>query len=311
MRILITGGAGFIGSTICEKLLEQDHQVTIIDNYETGKAANNKSHKNLTIIKGSITDKKILKNGFMISKPEIVVHAAASYKNPGDWQKDIDTNIIGSINCINLSKSFEVKKFIYLQTSLSYGLNPLMKPIKSSHPLLSGGTSYAISKSAAEHYLEMSEINYVSFRLANVYGPKNLSGPLPTFYRKLKLGLPNVIVNTKRDFIFINDVVNVIVKSINGQGTKNQYNIATGKDIPIKKLFSLTKKFMTSPITSEVKEIKMGSDDVKTILLDPKETIKDFNWKIETNFFRGVKETISWYETRKIKKTSTHLKNIN
>ncbi len=315
MKVLITGGAGFIGSSVSDKLLELGHYVILIDNYLTGKPQNNQVHPNLNITECSVSDEDKMRKIFTESLPDIVIHAAASYKDPDNWMDDITNNICGTVNVIKCCKLTQVKKIIYLQTSLCYGLAPLHTPITLGHPLFSGGfkggSSYAISKTTAEQYLELSGQKFISLRLANVYGPRNLSGPLPTFFYNLTNNLQCTIVNTKRDFIYINDVVNLITKTISVDNTGEYYNVSTGKDYSIKQLFDISVKHINISNIKKYIEKKMGIDEVSTILLDPSKTNADFNWLAETELEEGVKQTVAWYKKNTLSKTYTHLKNIN
>jgi UDP-glucose 4-epimerase len=314
VKILITGGAGFIGSTLSDLLLEEGNSVLILDNYQTGKKENNILHPKLKIIEGSISNFSLVNMVFLDFKPDYVVHAAASYKDPTNWTEDLETNIQGTINVINCSRNLNIKKFIYLQTSLCYGLKPLENPISLSHPLFngefSGGSSYAISKTAAEQYIALSGLNFLSFRLANVYGPRNASGPIPTFYSRMQNNLSCKIVNSSRDFIFVKDVVNIIYKGLILNETKGYYHIATGKNIKISEVYNLIcKHFHTNKIKLG-EEVEPGIDDVASIALDPSKTIKDFNWSVTTGFEEGLEITLKWYAENKIQKTFTHLKNL-
>ena len=121
-------------------------------------------------------------------QPNVVVHTAASYKDPDDWYSDTMTNCVGGSNIVSAAKKFGVERFVYYQTALCYGLNPQQSPIRLDHPRIPEGSSYAISKTANELYLELSGLDYVTFRLANVIGPRNVAGPLPIFYQRLKDG---------------------------------------------------------------------------------------------------------------------------
>ncbi len=116
------------------------------------------------------------------------------------------------------AKQHGVKRLIYFQTALCYGLRPLEQPITLAHPILPEGSSYAISKTAGEHYIQLSGLDYISFRLANAYGPRNLSGPLPTFYHRLTTEQPCFVMDTRRDFIFVDDLVQVVLLALDGQG---------------------------------------------------------------------------------------------
>jgi len=312
MKILITGGAGFIGSNLADVLLSSGHSVLVIDNYKTSRRDNLSPHKNLLVVEGSIEDKNLVDKHFSDFMPDAVVHAAASYKDPQDWEEDTLTNVMGTINVVRASQKTKVKRFVYFQTSLCYGLQPVEQPITLNHPLYSGkysgGSSYAISKTAGEQYIELSGLDFISFRLANAYGPRNLSGPLPTFYHRITNGKPCFVMNTRRDFIFISDLVEVVVKAINGMGTRGYYHIASGADYSIKELYDAALKALDVTPAVPVEERERGVDDVFTILIDPSKTNKDFQWNVTTPLEAGIKKAIEWYKKYGITQTYTHLK---
>ncbi len=314
MKVLITGGAGFVGSHLADALLSSGHQVLVIDNYQTGRRDNLSPQTNLTVIEGSISDAHLVNTAFDSFAPEQVVHAAAAYKNPDDWEEDTLTNILGTINVVRASVRHKVKRLIYFQTSLCYGLKPLEQPITLKHPLYSGGfaggSSYAISKTSGEQYIEMSGLDFLSFRLANAYGPRNLSGPLPTFYHRLTNNKPCFVMDTRRDFIYVKDLVAVVVKALNGMGNKGYYHISTGSDYSIKELFDSTLKALDMKLEKEVEVRQRGEDDVFTILLDPSKTNNDFEWQAGTALEDGIKAAIDWYKVYGITQTFTHLKGV-
>lgn len=312
MKILITGGAGFIGSNLTDHLLERGDTILIIDNYSTGRRDNLKSHDHLTIVEGTIADVETVNKAFKDFLPEIVVHAAASYKDPDNWMEDALTNVVGSINIARATKRNKVRRLIYFQTSLCYGLKPLEQPITLNHPLFSGGfsggSSYAISKTGGEQYLELSGFDFVSFRLANAYGPRNLSGPPPTFYQRLTQGKPYFVVDTRRDFIYIDDLIEVVVKAIDGMGEKGYYHISTGKDYAIKELFDAVVESLGMSLEKPVEIRARNADDVYTILLDPSKTEKDFQWQAHTPLKEGINKAVEYYRKYGIEETFTHLK---
>lgn len=312
MKVLITGGAGFIGSHLTDKLLLSGDKVLVIDNYTTGRRDNLTPHRNLTVVEGTITDKKLVEEIFAKFKPDYVVHAAASYKDPNNWQEDAMTNILGTIYVVGAAKAQKIKRLIYFQTSLCYGLKPLNKPITLGHPLFSGGysggSSYAVSKTAAELYIEMSGIEFISFRLANVFGPRNLSGPLPTFFHRLTKKLPYTVADSRRDFLYIGDLIEVVVKALNGMGKRGHYHVSSGKDYSIKELFETVVKAMDIKLKGKVKVAPRSRHDAETILLDPQNTNKDFKWKTKAIFEHGVKAAVEWYKKYGVTQTFTHLK---
>jgi len=309
MKILITGGAGFIGSHLTERLMD-DNQILIIDNFKTGRKSNIPNHPNVKFIEGSIGCTAFCSSIFQYFLPDTVVHAAASYKDPLNYHEDVITNVVGTVNIVNMCKTYNVRKIIYFQTSLCYGLRPLEQPITLNHPLYSGGShggsSYAISKTAAEQYISLSGIPYLSFRLANTFGPRNLSGPLPTFFHRIMNNEKIIINNTRRDFIHIKDLIDVVEKGINGIQT-GTYHISTGKDYSILELFEACERALQIKYENKI-IMEPGEDDVKTLLVDPSKTNKDFNWVANMDFETGVRNAIEWYKENEITETYTHLK---
>lgn len=314
MKVLITGGAGHVGSHIAERLLARGDEVCVIDNYQTGRRDNLTPQDGLTIIEDTIADTQLVNKTFADFRPEIVVHTAASYKDPQNWTEDALTNVVGGANIAKASCENNVRRIIYFQTALCYGLKPIEQPITLKHPYFagtySGGSSYAISKTGGELYLELSGLDYISFRLANSYGPRNLSGPLPTFYSRLTSGKPCFVNDTRRDFIFIDDLVDVVMKAIDGMGSRGVYHISSGSDYAIKELYDATLKALDIVPDEEVEVRQRGEDDVYTILLDPSKTNKDFDWKVTTPLEVGIKKAVEWYKVHGVTQTYTHLKGV-
>ena len=315
MRVLTTGGAGFIGSHLADRLLARGDEVLVIDNYSTGRRDNLSPQDNLTVVEGTIAEQSLVNNVFHEFKPEQVVHAAASYKDPEDWVEDALTNLLGTVHVVKVSKEVGVRKLVYFQTSLCYGLHPVEQPITLDHPLFSGkspgGSSYAISKTGAEQYIELSGIDFVSFRLANAYGPRNLSGPLPTFFHRLTHNQPCFVMDTRRDFIYVQDLVDVVVKALDGMGQNGYYHISSGSDYSIKELFDCAVSALGIELEKEVEVRPRNKDDVYTILLDPSRTNREFDWEVTTPLEDGIRSTIEWYKEYGITQTYTHLKNVD
>lgn len=308
MKILITGGAGFIGSHLADRLLLEGHQVLVIDNYATGRKDNLTPHPNLTIVEGTIADTQLVDETFEEFNPDQVVHAAASYKDPTQWIEDARTNVLGTAIVTQAAERWKVIRLIYFQTALCYGLHPLEQPINIDHPIQPEGSSYAISKTAGEQYIQLSQLNFISFRLANAYGPRNISGPLPTFYHRLTHQKPCFVVQTRRDFIYIEDLVEVVMKAIKGVGEGGVYHISSGSDYAIKELYDATVKALRFFPPPTVEILPRNSDDVETILLDPSKTNRVFEWKTKTSLEEGVQSTIKWYQQFGVTQTYTHLK---
>lgn len=310
MNVFITGGAGFIGSHVADRLLARGDHVLVIDNFATGRRDNLPAHRQLTLVEGTIADAALVDRLCAEFRPELIVHAAASYKDPNDWAEDARTNVVGTANVVQAAKRQNVRRLVYFQTSLCYGLKPLEQPITLAHPIKPEGTSYAISKTAGEQYVMLSGLEWLSFRLANAYGPRNVSGPLPTFYHRLTNHKPCFVMDTRRDFIFVNDLVDVVMKAIDGTGTSGAYHISSGADFAIKELYGATIKALGIKPEQDVEVRPRSADDVYTILLDPSKTNKDFNWKTSTPLETGVALAIEWYRKHGLQETYTHLKPV-
>ena len=308
MRVLITGGAGFIGSHLANRLLERGDEVLAIDNYATARRDNLGEHRNLTVVEGTIVDGDVVRSAIDTFSPEVVAHAAASYKDPENWSEDAATNAVGTANVVKAAEAAGVTRLVYFQTALCYGLHPLEQPITLDHPLRPDDSSYAISKTAGEHYVRLGGIDWVSLRLANAYGPRNVSGPLPTFYHRLTEGKPVFVMDTRRDFIFVQDLIDLVVMAIDGKGSGGVYHASSGSDYSIKELLEATVNALGIEHDEEVEVRPRGPDDAFTILLDPTRTNDEFGWAPRTSLEEGVQAAIDYYREYGIEETYTHLK---
>ena len=306
MKVLITGGSGFLGSHITDSLLTRGDNVVVIDNYETGRRDNLTAHPNLKVVEGTIADADLLDSLF--EGINFVIHAAASYKNPENWAEDAKSNICGTINVVKSCLKYKVKRVIYFQTALCYGTKPLEQPITLNHPILPEGSSYSISKTAGEQYIHLSGLDYVTFRLANVYGPRNISGPLPVFYSRLTNDKPCFVMDTRRDFVYVDDLVSVVIKAVDGAGS-GTYHVSSGSDISIKEMFDATTLALNMG-TIDVEVRPRLEDDAPSILLDPSKTNETFDWVANTQLKEGVKKAVSYYHKFGIKETFTHLHSV-
>ena len=308
MRVLITGGAGFIGSHLADRLLERGDEVLAIDNYATARRDNLREHANLTVVEGTIVDGDVVRSAIDTFSPDVIAHAAASYKDPEGWAEDAATNAVGTANVVRAAETARVNRLVYFQTALCYGLHPLEQPITLDHPLRPEDSSYAISKTAGEHYVRLGGIDWVSLRLANAYGPRNVSGPLPTFFHRLTEGKPVFVMDTRRDFIFVQDLIDLVVMAIDGKGSGGVYHASSGSDYSIKELLDATVKALGIEQDEEVEVRPRGADDAFTILLDPARTNDEFSWVPRTSLEDGVRAAIDYYREFGIEETYTHLK---
>jgi UDP-glucose 4-epimerase len=308
VKVLITGGAGFIGSHLADRLLDEDHEVLVIDNYATGRRDNLTERDGLEIVEDTIEDPDVVTEAFERFRPDFVVHAAAAYKDPEAWGADVLTNALGTVNVVKAAQATGVQRLLYFQTALCYGTTPTEQPVTLDHPIRPD-SSYGISKTAGELYIELSGIDFLSFRLANAYGPRNISGPLPTFYHRLTENKGVFVMDTRRDFIFVDDLVDVVVQAIvEGKG-HGHYHISSGSDFSIKELFDATIAALPEvELDGDVEVKPRNPDDAYTILLDPSRVRQDFGWQPKVPLEEGVRRAIEYYREYGISQTYTHLK---
>lgn len=307
VKALITGGLGQIGSHVAEILLSRGDEVLVIDNLATGKREHLEEQKSLTVVEGTISDSELVEQLFEGFRPEVVLHAAASYKDPDDWESDTLTNCVGGANIVKAASRHNVNRFVYLQTSLCYGLHPQENPITLAHPRNPEGSSYAISKTASELYLELSDLDFVTFRLANVVGPRNLAGPLPIFYNRLKAGKTCFVSPSRRDFVFVKDLAHHILMALDGVGS-GAYHFSSGTEITILELYEAMVEALGFEDFPEPDHTTLGDDDVESILLDPSRTTEDFGSFHFTPLSEVVSEAVAYYDAHGTGGEITHLK---
>jgi UDP-glucose 4-epimerase len=307
-KILISGACGQVGSHVAEMCLQRGDQILGVDNFATGRREHLPAeHPKLRFVEGSIADKKLMEAIFSDFRPEAVVHTAASYKDPKDFYNDTMTNCVGGANLVRASLDHKVGRFIYFQTALCYGTKPLHNPITLKHPKFPANSSYAISKTVAEDYLEISGLDYVSFRLANVIGPRNVSGPLPIFYQRLSEGKKCFVTRSRRDFVFVKDLARTVLKALDGTG-RDAYHFSSGTDVPIKELYDhVVAAMQIQPYPApEIKDL--GPDDAPSILLDPSRTFDDFGRMELTPLSETVQQAVEYFRKFGVHGGYTHLK---
>lgn len=289
---LITGGAGFIGSHLCEKLIGLNHKVTIIDNLEVGKKSNISHLRKLIDIKVlDIRNYKTIEKSF--KNVDNVFHLAGladivpSIENPTDY---FNTNVTGTLNVINASIKNKVKKFIYTASSSCYGI-PEKYPtsenaeIKPEYP-------YALTKRLGEeivmHFGKIYNLNVTSLRFFNVYGPRaRTSGTYGAVFgvflaQKLK-NLPLTVVGDgkqKRDFTYVSDIVEVFYKSLFYNGKINIFNIGTGKPISVNKIVKILKCKKTQ-IPKRPGEPDVTHANIKLVK-------NELNWSAKITIEKGI-----------------------
>jgi len=307
MKVFVTGGSGQVGSTVVDMLLARGDEVMAIDNFATGRRDNLTPHPRLTLVEDTIADGKLIDRLFGEFKPQVVVHTAASYKDPEDWETDALVNAVGTANIAKASKTHKVDRLIYFQTALCYGTKPIQQPIRLDHPINPVNSSYAISKTAGEHYVQFSGVDWVTFRLANVIGPRNVSGPLPIFYGRLSKGQKCFITPARRDFCYAGDLARVVVEAAQGKGG-GTYHFSSGKDVAIKELYDAVVKAMKLNDYPEPEVKPLGPDDAPSILLDPSRTFADFGNIEFTSLEEIARLSVERWQNEGVVGGYTHLK---
>ena len=307
MRVLITGGAGMVGSHVAELLEARGDEVIIVDNFATGRPEHLLNLKTQYKFEDSIANESLYAQlSSQFSNIDVIVHTAASFANGNDWSDHINTNVLGTALITRLAQKFNCR-LIYFQTALCYGDNPTIQPVPLEYPRQPMASSYAISKTAGEFYIEQSGVDFVTFRLANIVGPRNLSGPLPIFYKRISAGEKCVIANAKRDFIDVRNLATVVLQAIDGRGN-GAYHFSSGKDVQIIDLYKKVVAAMRLDFEPEYDFQENSAGGPPSILLDPTRTYSDFDMPILNSIEETVSGAISYYEKFGVTREVTHLK---
>ncbi|PJI09711.1 MULTISPECIES: NAD-dependent epimerase/dehydratase family protein [Clostridium] len=298
MNILVTGGAGFIGSHVVRMLLEHGHKVCIVDNMIHGNES--KVPHGVDIYKLDILSCEI-ENVFKKERPEIVIHNAAQISVAGsvkDPLYDARTNILGSINILEMCRKYGTRKVIYPASAAIFG-EPKYLPIDEDHPL-DMISSYGVSKHTVEHYLkvykELYDINYTVLRYSNVYGPGQDSsgegGVVSIFADKIIKGEPLHIYGNGeqiRDFVYVKDVATANMYALESLNN-GIYNVCTNKKITVNELAEL----MCSVSKKNVEIIHDGerAGDIFESYMSYDKISKACGWKPKYDLEHGIKETM-------------------
>ncbi len=305
MKILITGGAGCLGSNLIEHWLPSGHDILVIDNFATGKRETLPETDGLMVVEGSVADETLMSDTFAGFKPEVVIHSAASYKDPSLWVEDAQTNVMGSILVAKEAQRHGVHKVVNFQTALCYG-RPHHVPVPKDHPT-APFTSYGISKTAGEAYLLGAELPVVSLRLSNICGPRLAIGPIPTFYKRLRAGQSCFCSDTVRDFLDMDDFFSLMDVLLETQDfPKGVYNVSTGEGHSIKDIYDVVAGYLEID-APDVPIVPPGDDDVPVVVLDPCETERVFGWTARYSFEETIQRQLQWYDKHGVTDVFSHL----
>lgn len=303
MNILVTGGAGFIGSHIVDRYLDLGHKVTIIDNLSTGKKENLNPDANF--VEMDIKDISV-KEIFEAGNFDILSHQAAQMDvrvSVNDPKFDAQNNIIGSLNLYENCKEFGVKKIIFASSGGTvYGeQNDFPCPeTHSTNPL----SPYGIGKLTNEHYLyyykEVYDIDFVILRYGNVFGPRQNpngeAGVIAIFANKLINGEQPVINGDgliTRDYVFISDVIEANVKSLEND-VNGIYNVTTGIETNVNEIFQVLKNKTNSNAEEEHGPAKKGEQ--RRSVCSNEKFAKLHNWSPKVKFTVGIDATVKYFQ---------------
>lgn len=312
MKIIVTGGAGFIASNLVDTLISHDHDVVIVDNLSTGKREN--INPKAAFYKEDICNVEGLEKLFSKEKPDIVNHHAAQVdlrRSVREPAYDAKVNIIGSLNLIDLSSKYNVKQFIYISTGGAIYGEPKYLPADEKHPI-DPLSQYGVSKHTVEHYLfafkQTHNLNYTILRYPNVYGPRQdphgEAGVIAIFTEQMLDGKRPTIFGdgTKtRDYVYVEDLINanmiVMFNPTNSQG--GFYNLGWGKEIKDIEIFEAVR----DALELDVKPIydKKRPGEIDHICLDNTKAAKHLSWKPKVKLQEGIRLTTNFYKKKRQK----------
>jgi UDP-glucose 4-epimerase len=310
MKILITGGAGFIGSHLCEKYTKEGHTVICMDNFMSGNLMNVRhllDYRNFKLVKGDIRDFDLLEK--TMRDIDVVFHLAAqihvdrSYIEP---KLTYDVNVMGTQNVLEVARIYDAKKIIHASTSEVYG-SALYAPIDENHPL-NAPHPYGASKIAADRvcyaYIQTYNMNISIIRLFNIFGPRQrdvgYGGVISIFTRRVLNGIPPIIYGDglqTRDYTYIEDAVRAYDLVLNHNETITEpINFGTSKEVTIidlaDKIIELCgKKGEIKPV-----QVEPRIGEVKRLIADATKAKELTGWEPKYNLEEGLKEFVQWYK---------------
>lgn len=310
-RILVTGGAGFIGSHLVDRLIAEGSEVTVLDNFDTGKLHNVSGHKNLRIVKGDIRDYALIRR--TVEDVDAVFHEAALVSTVLSVQDPLaanEINVTGTLNLLKASSDLGVKRFIYASSAAVYGNTSV--PRKKEDMPLDPASPYGMSKLAAEKYAkifyELYGLETVSMRYFNVYGPRQrfdekwaYGGVISIFLERLLKNMPLVVHGDgeqTRDFVYVKDVVEANMLVLKTSGAAGEvFNIGTGKRITVNKVAQILKE-MTNRENLENVHADSRPGDVRHGYADISKAERVLNYAPKFSIERGLTELVNWYNQK-------------
>lgn len=308
-KMLVTGGAGFIGSHLVDDLVKNGHSVKILDDFSSGSVNNILgffNYKNFKMIRGSVTDMELVRKA--TADVDVVFHLAAQIhvdKSIIEPRRTFEVNTLGTLNILDAALENEVELVVYASTSEVYG-SAKHVPMNEDHPL-NPASPYAASKAAADRlcfsYYNTYKLPVVVVRCFNTYGPRQkdtgYAAAIPKFLRKALPGLPPIIYGDgkqTRDYMYVNDAVNaykLILKSYENVLGK-AVNFGTGKEITIMKLANTVLKLCGNK--SKPIHVAPRAGEVKRLCADISLAQKELGFVPKYTIDQGLKQFLEWYK---------------
>ncbi len=307
MKALVTGGAGFIGSHVCDLLVTAGHEVHVLDDLSNGKVANVPAGASLH--RGSITDAAFVNELFAAIQPDVVCHLAAqvsvieSLKDPFN---DVRRNIDGSINLILAARANGQPKIVYASTGGAIYGDPEESaiPVDETYPARPL-SPYGITKHTVEHYLEAEAANhgqrYTVVRFGNVYGPRQdphgEAGVVAIFTVKILEGSVCKVFGDgeqTRDFVYVGDVARAVVAAIDGPDGQ-MFNVGTGNEVTVNEVVAALREAWGADFAVEHAPARVG--EVKRIALCIDKARAQLGWSPQLTFREGIKATLDSYRS--------------
>lgn len=304
-RVLVTGGAGFIGSNLVKGLVKAGKSVTVLDNFSSGFRKNLDNILSVKVIEGDIRNQKDVENAMRGS--EVIFHLAASVGNKRSIDNpisDAETNVIGTLQVLETARNQGIRKII---TSSSAGIFGELKrfPIKEDHPI-EPDSPYGCTKLCEEKlclaYAKLYDIEAICLRYFNVYGPNQrfdlYGNVIPIFvFRMLQNKSLHIFGDGEqtRDFVHVNDVVQANLKAADSIGVSGAFNIASGNSVTINKLVEIILR--NSGSNSRVEHLNERPGDVKHSLADISLASEKLHYNPVESLDKGIEDYIKWART--------------
>ncbi|MFG1879880.1 NAD-dependent epimerase/dehydratase family protein [Sphaerisporangium sp. NPDC049003] len=310
MRILVTGGAGFIGSTLVDRLLADGHEVAVVDDLSSGERGNlaaAEGNPRLQLHELDIREPAL--NGLMTEwRPEVVCHLAAQISvraSVADPVFDARLNVGGTVNVLEAARTAGARKVVYASSVAVYG-RPAVIPVPGD-AATDARSPYAASKLSGEIYLSMYRalhgLEYTTLVLSNVYGPRQSpmgeAGVVSIFTDALLRGASTVVYgdgSQTRDYIFVDDVVDGFVRACGGRGGGRRFNLGTGVRTTDRELHTLVATAAGAADEPRSEPTRLG--DLPAMAVDPAPALEGLGWRPRTDLLTGLKATVEWARSR-------------